>query len=279
MRAGSPQRGVVLIVVLWVIALLTLLLVAFSATVRVDRSLSTDIVQRVKGRAAAEAALNYLTAIQRLGREDWPKMQGRVFILPFEGAQVRFRLIPEEAYVSLTGASPEMLTQLIQAAGGGVDVKPIVERILQRRDGLSSEPAAEGAPPVPPLRAVEELGLLPGVNPRWLEPLLPVLTLDSPHPGVDPKYASPALLGVLLGADKARDLLAARSREDFVPGDFMDPALIATPEGLVFRLQVEVRQGDLRRRVEVTSRFGEGPTGYKILRWNEYTARFDLDLP
>ncbi len=280
MRAQRLQRGVVLIVVLWVIALLTLLLVAFSATVRVDRSLSSDIVQRVQGRAAAEAALSYLAAIQRLGREDWPKLQGRVFVLPFDGIQVRFRLIPEEAYISLNGASAELLTQLIQAAAGaGVDPQPIVERILQRREGVSAEPAAEGAPPVLPWRAVEELGLLPGVSPVWLERLLPVLTLDSPHSGFDAKYASPALLGVVLGKDKAQALLAARSQDDFVVGDFVDPALLATSEGLVFRLQVEVGQGELRRRVEVTSRFGEGPAGYKIIRWNEYTARFDLDLP
>lgn len=283
MNGRSRARGVVLIVVLWVIALLMLLLAAFSATVRVDKSISGDMVQRVQGRASAEAALAYLASIQRMGSQDWPKMPGRVFILPFEGVNVRFRLIPEEAYISLKGASPEILTQVIGAvAGGGVDVAPIVERIIQRRDG-TTEPQAEtgGEPTLPPapLRAVEELGLIPGVNRAWLDVLLPMLTLDSEHAGIAPKFAPVPVLRALLGDDKTRSLIAARGADDFDPSSFIDPSLVTEGGSEIYRVQVEVGQGQTRRRVEVTCQFGEGPSGYKILRWNEYTARFDLDLP
>ncbi|MES2817370.1 MAG: hypothetical protein V4812_00085 [Pseudomonadota bacterium] len=274
----TRQRGVVLILVLWVIALLMLLLVAFSASVRVDRGISADLVQRVQGRAAAEAALNYLAAIQRMGDETWPQLPGRVFVLPFEGADVRFRLVPEEAYISLKGASPELLTLLAEAVvGKDGDPQLLVERIVQRRQAVGGGDGQTEASM--PLYAVEELALVPGIDRALLEPLYPLLTLDSEHAGVDPRFATAPLLRVLLGDEKARALIAARANEDFIAGEYLDPVLVASPGGVVFRLQVEVGQGDRRRQVEVTSRFGEGPSGYKIMRWNEYTARFDLDLP
>ncbi|TRX74083.1 general secretion pathway protein GspK [Pseudomonas mangiferae] len=280
------QRGVVLIVVLWIVALLTVLLVAFSASVKVDRNIASEIVYRARTRAAAEAALHYLVAVQRIGNDTWTTLPGQVLILPFaQGA--RFRLVPEEAYVSLIGAPPALLSQVIgQVAKGDTDVEKVVEAIVARREGalaqnggpLQAPADGSAAPPTPQLASIDELMLLPGVSRTWLDRLAPLVTVDGEQTGVDVLHASLPVLRAVTGDEgKAAALYEKRGDADVNPADYIDPALYSPPEGSLYRLQVEVRAAGKPQQVEVTVMFGDGPDGYRIVRWNEYTARFNLD--
>ncbi|WP_263143280.1 general secretion pathway protein GspK [Pseudomonas alcaligenes] len=273
-----------LIVVLWIVALLTLLLVAFSTSVRVDKNIASEIVYRAKTRAAAEAALHYLVALQRIGDETWSGLPGQVLILPFsEGA--RFRLLPEEAFISLVGAPDTLLNQVIsRVADDDTDVEQVVAHIIERREGTVAPKEGEAAPaegpavPAAPLLSIDELMLLPGVSRNWLDRLAPLVTVDGTQPGVDVAHASLSVLQALTGDDgKAAELYGKQGAADFNPADTIDPALISTPEGSLFRLQVEVQAAGKPQQVEVTVMFGDGPDGYRIVRWNEYTARFNLD--
>ncbi|MDH0896631.1 MULTISPECIES: type II secretion system protein GspK [unclassified Pseudomonas] len=272
---NSRERGAVLIVVLWVLALLVVLLAAFSSSVRVDRQVSSELIIRAKGRAATDAVLAYLSAMHRLGGDQWTELPGQVLLLP--GAdRARFRMIPEEAYVSLAGASPELLGLLLEGISpDGVDSAMLVESILARRQGLP--PDEDGSEvPFSPLRSIDELLLLPGFNRELLDRLAPLVTVDSAHEGVAVEFASWPLLRVLAG-DRAADLSDRRADESFRATDYVSPELAAAPGGSLYRLQVEVGERPDRRKIEVTVMFGEGKDGYRIVRWNEYTARFDLD--
>jgi len=274
---------VVLIVVLWIVALLTILLAAFSASVRVDKNIASEIVYRARTRAAAEAALHYLVAVQRVGDDTWKTLPGQVLILPFaDGA--RFRLIPEEAYISLIGAPPELLSQAIaQVADGETDIQQVVEAIVARREGALAQngeqpPADNGGISTPQLASIDELMLLPGVSRQWLDRLAPLVTVDGEQAGVDVAHASlPVLLAVTGDEGKARALYEKRGDPNLNPADYIDPALYSAPEGALYRLQVEVKAAGKPQQVEVTVMFGDEPDGYRIVRWNEYTARFDLD--
>lgn len=269
------QRGAVLIVVLWVLALLVVLLAAFSSTVRVDRQVSSELVVRAKGRAAADAVLAYLSAMYRLGGDQWSELPGQVLLLPGPDP-VRFRLIPEEAYVSLTGASPKLLGLLLDGLSiDGVDSAQVIESIVARRQGVLSDEGGDTIP-APPLRSVDELQLLPGISRELLDHLTPLVTVDSAHDGVALDFASLSLLRALTGED------AGSFDERRVGGGFQasgdpPPELAAVPGGILYRLQIEIGGRSDRRRLEVTVKFGEGKDGYRSVRWNEYTARFDLD--
>ncbi|MGP9824422.1 hypothetical protein JLK41_02985 [Ectopseudomonas khazarica] len=269
MSATGAQRGVVLIIVLWVLALLMLLLAAFSTSVRVDSQLAAEVSQRVRARAAADAALAYLAGMQRLGGDTWGSLAGQVLVLPLDDERVRFRLLPEEAYLSLTGAPPELLEPVIAAlAGPQADVALAVSSLMARR-----LPKQDGQQ-VEKLRSVGELLQLPGFDRALVERLSPLVTVDTDQPGVFLPLA-PQRLGLLLLAGDRRLYDAIREGGGEALG--VPPGVLVSPGGRVFRLQVEVGEGRDVRKVEVTIVFGEGDADYQIVRRNEYNPAFYLD--
>lgn len=268
MSATGAQRGVVLIIVLWVLALLMLLLAAFSTSVRVDSQLAAEISQRVRARAATDAALAYLAGMQRLGGDTWGSLTGQVLVLPLDDERVRFRLLPEEAYLSLTGAPPELLEPVIAALSGpqadvALAVSSLMARRLPKQDGQQVEK----------LRSVGELLQLPGFDRALVERLSPLVTVDTDQPGVFLPLA-PQRLGLLLLAGDRRLYEAIREGGGALG---VPPGLLVSPGGRVFRLQVEVGEGRDVRKVEVTIVFGEGDADYQIVRRNEYNPAFYLD--
>lgn len=278
--SGEQQRGVVLIVVLWVLALLMLLLAAFSTTVRVDRQISSELVQRAQTRAGVDGALAYLAAINKIGGDTWVGLRGQVLILPLPHGQVRFRLMPEEAYLSLTGAPEELLKMLIAGlASEQTDIDLALTSLLDRRQlqrtpGTQSFDADE--PSREPLHSIEELLLLPGFDRALLERMAPHVTIDSRHSGVAARFATPRLLELITGDQQIA--AALKSMPDEMLGvPELSPSMLSAPSGRIFRLQVEAGQGRQRRKAEVTVIFTEGGEDYQIVRWNEYNPQFYLD--
>jgi len=271
------QGGVVLIVVLWIVFLLTILLVGFTNVSKVERDASLDIVQRATGRASVEAVLSYLAALRDLGTEIWQPILGQVLIIPkLQLVDVRFRVIPEDSYVSLNGADKETLQLLFVNLAPSVDRPDVLaETIVARRTG--DEEAGVAAVP---WSSVNELLLLDFVRPDAIQPVLGWLTSDSEHEGVNEQYAQPALIRALY-ADRAESILESRGLQSDAAS-----AQPAKPRSLMlrgprteessFRVQVEVNSGRLMRRLEATVIF-DGAAGYRVVRWNEYNASFDLD--
>lgn len=268
------QKGVVLIVVLWILALLMVLLAAFTSTIRVDRQVASDVVQRAKARAASDAAVGYLAAMHRLGGDDWQNLIGQTLILPGPD-RIRFRIIPEEAYVSLTGASQELLTQLIGglASTGQFSVDEVVEAILRWR-----EPAEDSQPTSGDGRAVhslDELLTLPGVTRRFIEALQPLVTMDSEHEGVMLQYAAAPLLQLLEGAVSGD--LDAQQQAEAAEAVEQSGEWSADTAGELYRIQVEL-VATQPRKVEATVKSSDD-AGFQIVRMNEYNSRFDLSRP
>lgn len=261
------QRGVVLIVVLWITVLLTVLLVAFTATVKVDRSVANDIVQRVQARAGAEAVLSYLVAIRQSGAYDWSEMIGQVYKLSLNTMDVRFRFIPESAFLSLNAASVEALETVFTAAGAK-DAIAIAEYIVQRREGSGDSQSGEMNEPRPWVSTVE-LSQLPSVTPDIYQQVQNWFTVDSDHQDVNVNFAEPDLVRALKGV-QAEQLLAERNTQGML-GEF------AQDGGDIFRIQVELSSAANKRKIDICVVFGDGELGYRIARWNEYNARFLLE--
>lgn len=278
-HTGQRQKGVVLIVVLWVLALLMILLAAFSTSVRIDRQISSELVQRAQARAGMDAALAYLAAIQKIGGETWTGLKGQVFILPLPSGRVRFRLIPEEAYLSLTGAPEDLLRMLISGlASEQTDLETAIRSLLDRRLPQQTGSAADdtSTPTKQPMHATEELLLLPGFDRPLVERMTPFVTVDSAHTGLAVNFSSPELLGLITGDPRIVAALQSAPEGSMDDAAF-NPGFATAPAGRIFRLQVEVGEDQQRRKAEVTVIFGEGSEDYQVVRWNEYNPRFDLD--
>jgi len=271
------QSGVVLIVVLWIVFLLTILLVGFTNVAKVERDASLDIVQRATGRASVEAVLSYLAALKDLGPETWNPILGQVLIIPnLQSVGVRFRVIPEDSYVSLNGADKETLQLLFSTLAPALDRPDLLaETIVARRAGDESAGVA-----ALPWSSVNELLLLDFVRPDAVQPVLCWLTADSEHEGVNERYAQPALIKALY-PDRSESILATRgAQSDSASAQTSIPKSLSLRGPRAgdarFRVQVEVDSGRLMRHLEATITF-DGAAGYRVVRWNEYNAFFDLD--
>lgn len=265
------QSGVVLIVVLWVVALLSVLLMGFVAVARVERDNAADVVNRAEARASAEAALAYLSAMYNLGGEEWPRLMGRVLLLPL-AEPVAFRVVPEDAFVSLNGSSRETLMAFFTALTPSVqNPEHVVEQIFARREPPVSEAPQAGQEPRPWFSA-NELLLLDGVNPAALQGALGLLTVDSFNDAVNEQFA-PAVLLRALYPDRADDILAARAALPNDPEAASDPSATT----MFFRVQVQLGRPPLERRIEAVVAFEGIESGYQIVRWNEYNASFTFD--
>lgn len=263
----AQQRGVVLIVVLWITVLLTVLLVAFTTTIKVDRDVASDIVRRVQARAGAEAVLNYLVAIQRSGAYDLSAMMGQVYKLNLNSMQIRFRFIPESAYMSLNSAPLEDLETVFNSAGAE-NAAEIAHYIVQRREGSTQIQTGEVIEPQPWV-SVLELSHLPGISHNVYQRVQGWFTVDSDHSVVNLGFAEADFVRALTGAeaDQFLDERAVRAAANELQ--------VSTGER--FRVQVELSGSTNTRKIEATMAFSNNEHGYHVVRWNEYNIHFSLD--
>lgn len=253
----AQQTGVVLIVVLWIIALLTVLLAAFTLNLKVERQVAADAGHTVQLHAATEAVLEYLSALNAVGAEEWPEMPGEVFELELNRYAVRFRLLPETAYVSVNGARAETLERLF-AAMELPDPAAVAQTVVERREEGTDSQTGEPIP-AQPWRSVLHLARELSLTIDQLEPFAHWFTFYSTHEDPALAFTSPDVLDAL-------GLEAVDDEEGAV-----------VPMDAVFRLQVELLGGSSRRKIEVVTEFSGGAGGYRVLHWNEYNAKFTLD--
>ena len=272
--SNIKQQGVVLIVVLWIVVLLTILLAAFTATVKVDRHVATDVLESVQARASADGVLNYLTALRTANPEVWLEMPGQVYKLGLNNVQVRFRLIPETAFISLNSASVNLLQTVFESAKIP-DAQEIAELIVQRRSDSMNESTGEAATPKV-LTSVLELSQLSQLNTEQLQVIQHWFTVDSEHEGVNLLFSEPSLIHALLQSE-AEELLAARAEGNEFEIDTLSTAFMQREQGDIVRVQVELSTSASKRKIEATVAFDDGERGYHVVRWNEYNAHFSLE--
>ena len=119
--AGAPrQRGVAFIVVIWLLALLTILLGAFALIARTEGMQSRHMYDATVARYAAEAGINQATYF--LSVPD-PQMRwipdGREYTVDFDEARISLRITDESGLIDLNAADMAMLTELFAGIGSG----------------------------------------------------------------------------------------------------------------------------------------------------------------
>lgn len=209
---NARQRGTALLLVLWVTVLLAALLAGIAAATRSHAQAALYGSEHLRAELAAEAGLAHAVAgLHAPGtRQRWVP-DGRAYDFDFDGAKVRVRVVDVSGLLDLNAASPEMLQHLFLAAGAdAARASQLSAAVATWRSGIGH--AAGAKPSHGPLRAIDQLAALPGMDANLFARLQPAVTVYSGRNFPDASYAGPLALQALRGIDAgtARALVAQR---------------------------------------------------------------------
>lgn len=211
------QRGLALLSVLWVSALLATLAAGFATDTRTESRLARNLEENVKAEALADAGVHHaaLRLFRLPGDRPWRQIRTRYrFVLG--GGRVTVSLEDENAKLDLNFAPIELIEGLLVA----LDAEPEAAAILAARiqdfrdpdqealplgaedDAYLAEGLEQGAKDAP-FVTLNELLLVLGMSEEIYLGLLPHVTLWSGSEGVDPLRAAPEVLRAIPGMDEA----------------------------------------------------------------------------
>jgi general secretion pathway protein K len=210
------QRGIALILVLWLTILLTVIASAFAYSMRTETLAARNALSLAQARAVADGAVMRVAfelMRPRTLNETWAA-DGLPHYWDEGEARVAANAIDESGKIDLNSASDALLKGLFQTAGGlDVDAaQAIVDVIddwkdaddLKRPNGAeSADYKAAGLPYTPanaPFENIAELRLVLGMTPTLYAAVADYLTVFSKSPGVNPQFASRMVLLAIPGA-------------------------------------------------------------------------------
>jgi general secretion pathway protein K len=206
-RRRPGERGVALLIVLWMLLLLSLLAAAFVSTSRSDLAIARNDVESARARALADAGI--ARAAVALSESDphfrW-RVDGTPYRWQFGGGAITVSITGEGGKIDINAAPLEVLASLFRSAGAGDDAARLAQSVLDGREArLAAQPAADERamidPNQPAFATIDDLGGLPGMTAPLLHALLPLVTVQSRVPTVDPNVAPREVLLALPGAD------------------------------------------------------------------------------
>lgn len=293
----ARSRGVALIFVLWLLALLTLLLGSFALITRTESLQARHLFDTTRARYAAEAGINQ--AAWSLSLPD-PTMRwlpdGREYRIQFEEAEISIRITDESGLIDLNAAEVQTFTNLFVAAG--VDLAAataIAESILDWRDGddlkmlNGAEDADYRAAGYPygakdaPFDLVAELQQVMGMDYELYLRVAPALTVYSGQAVPNLAYAPIEVIRAFPNIDPAMAQLLIEQRQAWVPGLGLPAPTLpdGTPlvaEGGTGTYSIESRAtlpNGAFTELRVTLRLGgSGISGraFSVLRWQDSSA-------
>jgi general secretion pathway protein K len=279
--ARRGERGVALIVVLWVLVLLSMIAGTLIAEGRTEARLARNQRDRAVAEAAADAGVYsaILMLLDPRTEKRW-RSDGSTNHLTFAGHALTVSVQDEHGKIDLNTASDALLLGLFQSAGLSPDAAAtMVDRIvdwrtpgdLHRLNG-AKEPEYRSAgyaygPRNAPFESVSELRLVMGMTPELYDRVAPALTVYSGAQDIDPAAAPPQALAALPGMSDERLAALLKARADgLLPTTLSVVSMTdATLAGRAFAIRSEV--GDGNRRFAVVRMTGDLRRPYWVLLW------------
>ena len=209
------QKGIALIIVLWITTLLMLIASSFIYAMRTDINIVANSMSRARLEAAADAAVQrgvfeMFKPPQLLGR--WAA-DGVPQAWSYQGVAVEVSMTDESGKIDINTASDALLRGLFLAQGiNEEDAAVVTDAILDWRDpdSLKRLRGAEEAdyfaagysykPANSAFQSNEELRLVIGMTPELFDKVAPLITIYSRQPGINAGIASRGVLRALPGA-------------------------------------------------------------------------------
>jgi len=233
----NRQRGAALLLVLWVVALLSVMAATLLLVINRSMKNAQYLLERTQLQALADSTVNKVIW-QALSADSTahPSLDGQPHAIGIIGGSAQAAITDEAGRVDLNAAAPELLKALLQEAGADVlQSEAIVHGIEQKRHGGSSAFAAEAqraSASAPGLLDVGDLISIGGMTPPLYEQIRAAATVYTRSSAVDVRYAPALVRKALVRAHQAdaQSLLQASKTTD-------DSASLA---GRVLRIQVKV---------------------------------------
>lgn len=296
----SHSRGVAFILVLWVIAMLSILLGSFSMIARTENLQSRHLFDTTRARYAAEAGLNL--AIYELRKSD-PALRwvgdGRPYTFGYGDAEIEVRITDDTGKIDLNAAArssnPAMLVGLFTARGvEQPQAEALAEAIIDwvDEDDLSQPNGAEIAdykaaglsygPKNAAFDTVSELQQVLGMTYALYEKLEPSLTIYSGRADPNAAFASVETLQAMCPEASVEELqMLVQQRQTLVPGDIAGAglavpgcdAVMAGGGGVTYSVKSRATlPNGASTTLDATIRMGGITVGgrpYVILRWRD----------
>jgi general secretion pathway protein K len=286
------QRGIALVLVLWVLLLLTIITASFSLMARMGRLEANTLLSGTQARLSAEAAIN-LAVLALRDPEDETRMiaDGRVYETEIDGILLEVSAIDERGKLDINATDELTLANLFTGHGMNFDEAEVLaaaildwrdvdemERVNGAEEDAYFASGLEIGPANRPFMMTEELLQVIGMQYelyRLLEPGLTVFSRGAkPNPAFAPVEALMALPDITY--EEAVNFVAERNSQQ--PGDSLGTEL---PNGVVVMEQGRGNTYSIQARatmpngvweqLQVTIRIGGNSVGnpYRVLRWRE----------
>ncbi len=288
-RRPTGQRGMVLVIVLWIVTLLAVMAGGFAYSMRVETRLATSAVERAQARALAEAGVAYALAWQLdpEAQKQWPP-NGDPREWTLGGGRLRIEVTNAGGLVNLNTADTELLKVLLKTAGVDArDQDRMVEAISGWRGNPGDQQRVQGAGSAAPglksapFESLDELEQISGMTRELYERLANVATVYSSHYGVNPGLAPVQVLQAL-GLDepiiadyvqtRARAAADGSSPPPLLKDNNNNPSFFSQSRSNVYHIAVaaETEAGTtvLVKAVFDTQR-GASDRGLRLLSWRE----------
>lgn len=238
MSGPRRERGAALVLVVWVVTLLLAIAGSFAYSVRTDARAARNASLIARGEALAQAAVAR-TAMELFKPQGSPEVWRREDeprTWTFDGAEVSVRFTDESAKIDINSANNELLKGLFRYAGlEDEEAVKLLDAVLDWRDGDSlrrpygaeepeyAQAGFKSRPANYPFQATEELQLVLGMRPEVYQRIAPMITVYSRQPGVNPQFASRAVLLAIPGVTAEQvdtyiaERAAARAEKRIVP--------------------------------------------------------------
>lgn len=212
-RVPNKQRGIALVIVLWVIALLGAIAAGHASNVHSETMLAMQHVESARARALAEAGIQraILGLLLRNSEREWP-VNGTLQQLNIDAHAVDVAVRDATGLVDLNAADTGLLGALLAATGEDTSQQEkLVDAILDWRDAdnLSHLHGAEDddyraigfawTARDAAFASVDELRYIIGMTARRFAKIAPYLTVYSGQSGLNLEYAPSFLISALTG--------------------------------------------------------------------------------
>jgi general secretion pathway protein K len=288
----SRQRGVALVLVLWVLLLLTIITGSFALMARMDTLEANSVLSGTQARFSAEAAINLaVLALRDPNDETRMLADGRVYSQVLDGVTVEVSATDERGKLDINTADELTLVNLFTGHGMEfADAEFLAAAVLDWRDedelervngaevdvydaaGLQVGPANR------PFLITEELLQVIGMSFELYRRLEPGITVYSRASEPDPAFAPVEALMALpdITYDEAVNFVEQRNSQ--IPGESLGTELpngvvvMEQGRGVTYSIQARATMPNgVWEKLEATIRLGGNRNGnpYRVLRWRE----------
>lgn len=289
------QRGVALVLVLWVLALLTVIAGSYSFAMRTEAALAQNLVATAQARALADGAVHrglYELLRPETDSAKW-KPDGKIHEWASGEAKIGVMMTGESGKIDLNTASDALLKGLFRSAGlGEEESMALLDAILDWRDpddlrrpngAELADYVAAGSKYVPSnasFEMLEELQQVKGMSPALYRRLRGALTIFSGQPGINPALAPRQALLAIPGVDAAQVDAYIAQRQEYIDSSQPPPpfppasGFASAGPGAAFSLRAEAKLGSggffVREAVVGLTQDRKHP--FRILSWKEGDA-------